>query len=243
LITVGSHAFTEQHARSTLRHGSALVGLLTEGLPEERLADVRPMIDQTLDLVQRVADDEDTPLDDRLSGFWSAWREAASALRSSGVLGPPAEGIVAHLATSDGGVPKASAETIDVGWGGVVGDRQADRRDHGRPWQALCLWSTEVIDAFNAGGDRLAPGAAGENVTVTGLPWERVRPGSVLRVGSVTCEVWAYAVPCAKNAQWFADGDFNRMHHRNGPVSRIYAAVTEPGTITLGDRAVLLPPD
>ena len=82
---------------------------------------------------------------------------------------------------------------------------------------------------------------AGENITVTGLDWARVRPGVVVDVGTVRCDVTAFAIPCAQNARWFLGGDFNLMHHRNGPVSRVYALVTRPGTIATGDEMVVMP--
>lgn len=243
MFTVGPHTFTEADARATVRNGPVLVAQLSDGLSPEATAAAHPTLERALELTQRAADDESYPLVDRLTAVWEMWRDAAHAVRSTGALGPTVEGSVAHLATSDGGVPKQSTDWIEVGWRGVAGDRQAARQHHGRPWQALCLWSTEVIDGFVAGGDTLAPGRAGENATLSGLPWERVRPGALLQLGSVTCEVWAYAIPCPKNARWFADGDPHRMHHRRGPVSRVYAAVTEPGTIAVGDTATLAPAD
>jgi MOSC domain-containing protein YiiM len=130
---------------------------------------------------------------------------------------------------------------VEVDWRGVVGDRQASRTHHGRPWQALCLWSTEVIAGFRSEGHPIAPGLAGENVTVTGLPWAEVRPGVRLRVGEVLCCVSSYAIPCKQNTGWFKDGDFMVMHHDRGPVSRVYATVLEPGRIRVGDAAVLEP--
>lgn len=243
MITVGPHTFTEADARSTVELGPTLIRLLSDGLPADTVAAAQPTLDRALGLAQRAVADESYPLVDRLTAVWDTWCAAAHELRATGALGPTVEGSVAHLATSDGGVPKEPADRIEVGWRGVTGDRQAARQHHGRPWQALCLWSTEVIDGFVAGGDTLAPGRAGENATLSGLPWERVRPGALLQLGSVTCEVWAYAIPCPKNARWFADGDPHRMHHRRGPVSRVYAAVTEPGTIAVGDTATLAPAD
>ncbi|MBX3283837.1 MAG: MOSC domain-containing protein [Actinobacteria bacterium] len=162
-------------------------------------------------------------------------------VRRIGGFGPRASGTVAGLFVSDGGVPKAPVPAVEVDHGGVRGDRQANRVHHGRPWQALCLWSTEVIDAFRAQGHPLAPGLAGENVTISGLPWARVRPGAQLRIGSVLAEVSAYAIPCKKNAAWFRDGHFDAMHHRHGPLSRVYATVLEPGAIAEGDPVVLEP--
>ena len=123
----------------------------------------------------------------------------------------------------------------------MVGDRQATRVHHGRPWQALCLWSAEVIDEFRTQGHPIAPGRAGENVTVSGLPWEQVRPGVRLQVSNVLCEISAYALPCYQNKPWFIDGDFEVMNHERGPVSRVYATVLQPGDIAVGDEAILEP--
>ena len=61
---------------------------------------------------------------------------------------PASEGTVVQLSVSPGGLPKLPIETAEVTWKGMVGDRQATRLHHGRPWQALCIWSAEVIDDF-----------------------------------------------------------------------------------------------
>ena len=174
-----------------------------------------------------------------LPRVWRAMLAAGPALRAAGQLPAPAEGVVAQLNRSDGGVPKTPVDHVEVGWRGVTGDRQRSRQHHGRPWQALCLWSGEVIDAFAADGHPIAAGSAGENITLRGLDWATVRPGTRLQMGSVLCEVSAWALPCTHNRAWFSDGDFKRMHHERGPVSRAYATVLEPGTITTGDTAVL----
>ena len=88
-----------------------------------------------------------------------------------------AEGTVAGLFASDGGVPKRPIPVAEVGYRGVSGDRQAARKHHGRVWQALCLWSVEVIDGFAAAGHPIVPGSAGENVTIAGVDWSTLRPG------------------------------------------------------------------
>ena len=68
-----------------------------------------------------------------------------------------------------------------------------------------------------------------------------MRPGVQLDIGTVRCEVTSFAVPSAQNARWFRGGAFRLMHHRNGPVSRVYALVTRPGAIVAGDDVVVLP--
>ncbi len=239
-IEVGPYVYTDEDARQTLARAERLLDALAAAVPptgHDALYDEVAARRAEAVAARALAEDD---LVAGLLALVAARDTAAAALRSAGVLGPDLEGTVTHLAAGDGGVPKASRASVEVGWDGVVGDRQADRRYHGRPWQGLCLWSTEVIDAFVAGGDTLAPGRAGENVTLSGLPWERARPGVRLRLGSVLCEVWAFATPCRKNAQWFADGRFDRMHARHGPVSRAYALVLEPGAIAVGDPATLL---
>ena len=152
----------------------------------------------------------DAQVADVLSVAWLGLRDVADALRDAGLFGGPSSGTVVQLNRSGGGVPKLPLPVVDVDWGGVVGDVQVNRRHHGRPFQALCLWDADVIDRFASEGHPIGYGSAGENVTVRGLDWRRVRPGVRLRLGTVRCEVSSYAVPCSQNAGWFVGRAFNR---------------------------------
>lgn len=174
-----------------------------------------------------------------LAATWTGMRAIGDELRAAGCVAVSGHGAVAQLNTSAGGVPKMPVGVAEVDWSGVIGDAQRSRQHHGRPWQALCLWGLEVIEGFADAGHPIRPGAAGENVTITGLDWAEVRPGSRLRIGSVECEVSSYSLPCSKNARWFVDGEFRRMHHTAGPVSRVYATVLQPGRIVSGDAVTL----
>jgi hypothetical protein len=168
--------------------------------------------------------------------------DAGRGLHVLGAGAPSQQGSIVRVSASDGGVPKPSVDVAEVGHRGLVGDRQADRRNHGRPLQALCLWSLEVIQALNAEGHPVQPGDAGENITVSGIDWATMRTGVQLLVGDVLAEVSAFATPCSKNAAWFADRYFNRMDHGRHPGwSRVYAWVREPGTIRPGDPVVVEP--
>ena len=122
-----------------------------------------------------------------------------------------------------------------IGWRGVEGDVQSSRAHHGRPWQALCIWSTDAIDTLRAQGHPIAPGYAGENVTVDGIPAGAFRPGAQFRIGSVRGFLSSYAWPCSQNKDWFSNGDFMAMCHEKGDLSRVYAMVTATGTISVGD--------
>lgn len=147
-----------------------------------------------------------------------------------------------QINTSGGGVPKLPVERAVVDESGVIGDVQADRVHHGRPEQALCLFSLEVIERLREEGHPIAPGSAGENLTIAGLDWSQVVPGTRMSIGAVEIEITHYTTPCVKNAQWFVDGRFNRMHQSKHPgESRVYARVLTGGPIAKGDTVIIEP--
>jgi MOSC domain-containing protein YiiM len=168
--------------------------------------------------------------------------DVSRGLASLGAGPTPRTGAVAQVNASNGGVPKHAVESGWINHAGLVGDHQAERRYHGRPFQALCLWSLEVIDRLAADGHPIAPGCAGENVTLAGLDWAAVGAGARLRIGDALAEVSFPAVPCAKQTRWFTDGDFARISHaRNPHLARWYAWVREPGEVRPGSAVVLQP--
>ena len=224
--SIGPYEFTEQDARRTVRNLDAIWWLYQERRDGSVLGPLYPQL--TGDLFTD------------LERVWTAWTAAGPALRAAGQLPGRAEGTVVQLNVSGGGVPKRPVDSFEVGWRGASGDRQGTRVHHGRPWQALCIWHIEGIDELRAAGHPIAPGLAGENITVEGLPWDDVRAGVRLEIGTVLCEVSAYALPCSQNAAWFVGGDFEAMHHERGS-SRVYATVLRPGTVKVGDSAVLEP--
>ncbi len=143
-------------------------------------------------------------------------------------------GTVAHMFASEG-LPKKPIDHAVIGWKGVEGDVQRFRTHHGRPWQALCVWSTDAIERLQSEGHPIAPGYAGENISVSGIPAAAFRPGAHFRIGGVRGFLTAYAIPCHHNKNWFANGDFKRMSHERGDESRLYAMVTKTGEISVGD--------
>lgn len=150
-------------------------------------------------------------------------------------------GRVAQINTSAGGVPKRHVDRVDVASDGLVGDRQADEKHHGRPFQAVCLWSTDAIADLTAAGHHVFAGSVGENFTIDGLDWTTLRAGARLRVGSGLLELSFPAVPCRKQAQWFADRDFSRLAYENNPQwTRWYAWVREPGSVATSDEVLVV---
>jgi MOSC domain-containing protein YiiM len=234
VIAFDAWTFTVEDARRTIEVLDDVIGHAAWERPAA-------MFDETLRAARHLQLANDVPLEERLRTAWQMMTGVRHLLIGDGLLPQRAVGVVSGLFTSQGGVPKQPTGVAAVTHRGVAGDRQATRRHHGRPWQALCLWSAEVVSALATQGHPIAPGVAGENVSIGGVEWALVRPGVRLRLGEVLCEISAYAIPCRKNAQWFQGGRFNTMHHTAGPVSRVYATVLEPGSIMVGDTATLEP--
>jgi MOSC domain-containing protein YiiM len=154
-------------------------------------------------------------------------------------------GVILQINVSNGGVPKRPIDVGTVWEEGLRGDRQADLRAHGGLNRAVCLYSFEVIEQLRSEGHAIGPGTTGENVTVGALDWALVVPGAEMRLGKeVRLEITAYATPCWKNAQWFRDGDFDRMSQAVHPgESRVYARVIWGGAIRIGDPVELMVAD
>lgn len=148
---------------------------------------------------------------------------------------------VVQISVSDGGVPKQPVNQAEVTLQGLVGDRQRNLKFHGGPDRAVCLWSLEIIQALQQEGHPIAPGSAGENLTVAGLDWAAIAPGTQLQIGpSVRLEITDYAAPCRTIMRGFADRRFTRISQKHYPgSSRLYARVLIPGPIQTGDPVTL----
>lgn len=149
---------------------------------------------------------------------------------------------IVQISLSNGGVPKTAVPQAAVTKTGLVGDRQKTPDIHGGPERAICLWALEVIETLQQEGHNVAPGYAGENVTLSGLDWLQVLPGVQLQLGAaVRLEIASYAAPCRKNMRWFADKRYSRISQKHYPgSSRVYARVLQPGNICTGDEVAIV---
>jgi MOSC domain-containing protein YiiM len=150
---------------------------------------------------------------------------------------------VGQVSVSSGGVPKLPVERAHIAIMGLEGDDHNDKERHGGPDRAVCLYSLEVLERLRAEGHPAEPGSLGENLTVSGLPWDAVQPGARLRVGPrALLEVTQYTTPCKKIRGSFGDGRFARVSQKTHPgESRVYARVLQPGEVRPGDEVRLLP--
>ncbi len=140
---------------------------------------------------------------------------------------------VHQINVSDGGVPKSPVREAMINAAGVCGDRQRNLKVHGGPDRALCLFSLELIESLQKDGHSIAPGSAGENLTLAGVAWATLKPGDRLRIGpAVKVEITSYTTPCEANARWFRDRDYKRISQKKNPGwSRLYAKVLREGLV------------
>ena len=144
------------------------------------------------------------------------------------------EGVIVQVNVSRGGVPKRPIPEGVVTELGILGDAVKHTRIHGGPERALCLYSHERIEALQQEGASIFPGAIGENVTLRGLDWDAIVPGTRLMLGDVEVEVTKYTTPCSTTAP-YVRGDTKRFHQDHAPGwSRVYARVLRGGRIAPG---------
>lgn len=151
-------------------------------------------------------------------------------------------GYIFQLNCSRGGVPKLPVEEAMLTPTGLECDRQAKRRIHGGPQRALCLYALELIERLRAEGHPIAPGTTGENVTVAGLDWATLQPGTRLALGDeVLIEISSYTSPCRTIRDSFVAGDFRRISQKLRPgESRLYARVLKTGRLAKGQEVRVL---
>ncbi|HVG39162.1 MAG TPA: MOSC domain-containing protein [Pyrinomonadaceae bacterium] len=147
-----------------------------------------------------------------------------------------------QLNLSNGGVPKGAVREARLGAEGLEGDWQKQRRFHGGPLRALCLYPLEQIVKLQAEGHPIYPGSVGENVTTVGLEWAEIVPGRRLALGEeAVIEITSYTVPCQTIAGSFLDGKSGRISQKTHPgEARVYARVIRPGLLRAGQAVFLL---
>jgi MOSC domain-containing protein YiiM len=150
-------------------------------------------------------------------------------------------GRIFQINRSRGGVPKIAIEECELGELGLLGDIQSNLEVHGGPERALCLYSLDKILKLQSEEHPVFPGALGENITITGLPWESVLPGVILKTSrDVKIQVTTFTSPCKTIEKYFIKEDYSRISQKLNPGwSRVYAQVLEGGTIKIGDKVFI----
>ena len=146
-------------------------------------------------------------------------------------------GRITSLTRSDGGVPKLPISSAEITTAGLTGDRQDNLKYHGGPDRAVCIFAQEIIDDLAAKGHPIYPGSTGENITISGLNWSQLKPGSQLNLaGTVILEITSYTAPCSKIAKSFSAGEIGSLDQEKNPGrSRLYTRVLKSGTVAVGN--------
>lgn len=150
-------------------------------------------------------------------------------------------GRITSLNRSDGGLPKLPVASVEITAAGLIGDRQRNLRYHGGRDRAVCLLAQEIIDDLAAQNHPIRPGSTGENITIAGLDWSAVKPGTRLTLGgTVVLEITSYTAPCKNIATSFLDAETACLDQKKNPGrARLYARVLIPGTVAVGDPVVI----
>lgn len=128
---------------------------------------------------------------------------------------------------------------------GLVGDRQADRLNHGGPDKAICvypaahypLWRADLHEALH--GADFDASAFGENFTVQGLAEDAVCIGDIYAVGAdVIVQVSQPRQPCWKLARKWRIKELTARAIQTGRTGW-YVRVLGEGTVRVGDPLTL----
>ena len=138
---------------------------------------------------------------------------------------------------------------VEVGPLGLAGDEQADLSVHGGPSKAVYgypgehypFWQTVRAQARAAAwGEALAPGALGENLTLTGLLEDQVWIGDVLRFAHCELAVSEPRFPCFKFNAAMGFNQAAKLMVANAWCG-FYLAVRQPGRLQAGESFELVP--
>jgi MOSC domain-containing protein YiiM len=121
---------------------------------------------------------------------------------------------------------------------GLVGDEQADRKNHGGPGKALLVYACEHYAQPSSPAFGLPVGSLGENLSTRGLVETDVRIGDVFSLGETLLQVSQPRRPCFKMAARHGRRQLPVQMQDNGHTG-YYLRVLVPGEVVAGQRMTL----
>jgi len=133
------------------------------------------------------------------------------------------------------------AGRIWLGYEGLRGDQQADRKHHGGVDKAVCVYSAEHYPSWRESLRlaEMAHGAFGENFTVQGLLETEVCIGDVFHIGTARVQVSQPRQPCWKLARRWRIKDLTARVEQSGRTG-FYFRVLKHGWVEAGERFELV---
>ena len=92
----------------------------------------------------------------------------------------------------NGGVPKYPVNQVYIGKYRVTGDKQNDLKHHGGENRAVCLYSMDLITELKNEGHPIFAGSTGENITIQGQDWNKLKQGVLLEGETVHLSTTEY---------------------------------------------------
>lgn len=121
----------------------------------------------------------------------------------------------------------------------LEGDEQADKVHHGGPDKAVCAYFHEHYPYWESIlGKPLAPGAFGENFTLSGSAESSVRIGDIYRLNDARLQVSQPRGPCFKLSAKHRRPTLEAEVRASG-FTGFYFRVLTPGIVTAGSRLTL----
>ena len=144
-------------------------------------------------------------------------------------------------AWSTGFYKQPVTEPLWLGYEGLKGDQQADRRYHGGSEKAVCVYASEHYPYWQEklGQVEMLNGAFGENFTTAGSLEHEVSIGDVYALGEARLQVSQPRQPCWKLARRWRVKDLTAQMERTG-FTGFYFRVLQHGKVHAGAEFTLM---
>lgn len=151
-------------------------------------------------------------------------------------------GIIRDYGDFRSAMDKHSVSSIEIGFGGVVGDMLSDIIHHGGEFKAVFANAVSNYQAFSKFANReLKLGQMGENLSLNGLDEKSICVGDIHQIGQAILQVSEPRKPCVKLSKIIASG-MTKFIFESG-LSGWYYQVLEPGVICSGDSLEIVHKD
>lgn len=129
---------------------------------------------------------------------------------------------------------------VHLGQLGFDGDGSADRINHGGVDKAICVYCHDHYPYWEKElSKKLAPGAFGENLTMTALTEDKVHIGDIYSIGTAKVQCSQPRQPCHKLNKIYGLPDMATRVQKCG-YTGFYLRVLEPGLVEPGSKMELL---
>ena len=142
------------------------------------------------------------------------------------------EGIVCAICLSE----RRGTEKLPVDQARLIAHFGIEGDAHAGDWhRQLSLLSQDRVDAFNAAGAGVLPGAFGENLLISGINFLALPVGTRFAIGDVLLELTQIGKQCHNHCQIY-----QRMGDCIMPREGMFARVLRGGAIRVGDKMAVL---